>query len=362
MSRSTPVFPEMMDGRVKTLHPKGIWRHFGDVAIVNDHMDAIGRRARHGVPFDLSRGQSCIRLLRRHRAPERERSRSASSRIDIGGPSLVRAAAKNHQDVAVATSSGTIRGAFGATRFGGRHDTSSFGDSSPAMPSIIPRLTIGRSPTYMRGDSIAGEFPSSTAPGPSSKDAIAVRREPAPACRGLQPIQRYVARISFRRGNSAGRSCLTTICWTWDSALEIVRGSAGLPAVSVIKHNNPCGAATDTVRWRRLASKALGGGSTERLWFGVWDSIRPWISRLRNNFASRDCLSKRSSRQIFEAGAVGLLTTRPRWRENVRLMQVGILDEAPPTIQRRFISGGMLVQDADRMTSPQESVGNSNGV
>ena len=55
----------------------------------------------------------------------------------------------------------------------------------------------------------------------------------------------------------------------------------------------------------------------------------------------------------FEAGAVGLLTTRPRWRENVRLMQVGILDDPPPAIQRRFISGGMLVQEADRMTSPR---------
>ncbi len=53
----------------------------------------------------------------------------------------------------------------------------------------------------------------------------------------------------------------------------------------------------------------------------------------------------------FEAGAVGLLTTRPRWSENVRLMQVGILDDPPPAIQRRFISGGMLVQDADRLPS-----------
>ena len=53
----------------------------------------------------------------------------------------------------------------------------------------------------------------------------------------------------------------------------------------------------------------------------------------------------------FEAEAVGLLTSKPRWRENVRLMQVGRLDDPPPAIQRRFISGGMLVQDADRLTS-----------
>lgn len=53
----------------------------------------------------------------------------------------------------------------------------------------------------------------------------------------------------------------------------------------------------------------------------------------------------------FEAGAVGLLTTKPRWKDNVRLMQVGRLDEPARKVSRRFISGGMLVQDADRMVS-----------
>jgi phosphoribosylaminoimidazolecarboxamide formyltransferase/IMP cyclohydrolase len=53
----------------------------------------------------------------------------------------------------------------------------------------------------------------------------------------------------------------------------------------------------------------------------------------------------------FEASAVGLLTTRPRWKDNVRLMQVGRLDALGSKITRRFISGGMLVQDADRMSS-----------
>src|SRR5690606_22457716 len=53
----------------------------------------------------------------------------------------------------------------------------------------------------------------------------------------------------------------------------------------------------------------------------------------------------------FEAAAVGVLTTRPRWRENVRLMQVGRLDESASAVQRRFISGGVLVQDADRLPS-----------
>jgi phosphoribosylaminoimidazolecarboxamide formyltransferase/IMP cyclohydrolase len=53
----------------------------------------------------------------------------------------------------------------------------------------------------------------------------------------------------------------------------------------------------------------------------------------------------------FEAAAVGVLTSKPRWKENVRLMQVGRLDEPATGMQRRFISGGVLVQDADRLPS-----------
>jgi phosphoribosylaminoimidazolecarboxamide formyltransferase / IMP cyclohydrolase len=53
----------------------------------------------------------------------------------------------------------------------------------------------------------------------------------------------------------------------------------------------------------------------------------------------------------FEAAAVGMLTTKPRWHENVRLMQVGRLEAPVSGLQRRFISGGVLVQDADRLPS-----------
>ena len=44
----------------------------------------------------------------------------------------------------------------------------------------------------------------------------------------------------------------------------------------------------------------------------------------------------------FAAGAVGVLTTKPKWRANVRLMQVGLLDSAPAARQLRFVEGGML--------------------
>jgi len=133
-----------------------------------------------------------------------------------------------------------------------------------------------------------------------------------------------------------------------DSALEIVRGFAQ-PATSVIKHNNPCGAATDS-KLSRACRKALAGDP-----LSAFGSVIGFNRTVDVETAELLCEPGLFIEAIvapdFEAGAVGLLTTRPRWRENVRLMQVGRLDETPPSIQRRFVSGGMLVQDADRMTS-----------
>jgi phosphoribosylaminoimidazolecarboxamide formyltransferase/IMP cyclohydrolase len=133
-----------------------------------------------------------------------------------------------------------------------------------------------------------------------------------------------------------------------DSALEIVRAFAD-PAVSVIKHNNPCGAAGDG-KLSRACKKALDGDP-----LSAFGSVLGFNRTLDTETAELLCEPGLFIEAIvapdFEAEAVGLLTSKPRWRENVRLMQVGRLDDPPPSIQRRFISGGMLVQDADRMTS-----------
>jgi phosphoribosylaminoimidazolecarboxamide formyltransferase/IMP cyclohydrolase len=117
----------------------------------------------------------------------------------------------------------------------------------------------------------------------------------------------------------------------------------------VIKHNNPCGAATGE-KLVDACRKALAGDP-----LSAFGSVLGFNRTLDTATAELLCEPGLFIEAIvapdFQAGAVGLLTTKPRWSENVRLMQVGRLDTPPPSIQRRFISGGMLVQDADRMTS-----------
>ena len=89
-------FPEMMDGRVKTLHPKV---HGGLLAIRDNPEHAAAMQA-HGIaPIDL-----LVVNLYPFESDGRRRARistTAIENIDIGGPAMIRAAAKNHDDVAV---------------------------------------------------------------------------------------------------------------------------------------------------------------------------------------------------------------------------------------------------------------------
>src|SRR5215210_1133367 len=92
-------FPEMLDGRVKTLHP----RIHGGILAVRDNPEHARALAEHGIgPIDLV----VINLYPFERTVARDgvSYEEAVEQIDIGGPAMVRSAAKNHADVAVVVS------------------------------------------------------------------------------------------------------------------------------------------------------------------------------------------------------------------------------------------------------------------
>ena len=91
-------FPEILDGRVKTLHP----RIYGGLLAVQDNPEHVAQISAHGIesidlivsnlyPFEATVQREGVELA------------EAMENIDIGGPTLIRAAAKNYQDVAVVT-------------------------------------------------------------------------------------------------------------------------------------------------------------------------------------------------------------------------------------------------------------------
>ena len=129
-----------------------------------------------------------------------------------------------------------------------------------------------------------------------------------------------------------------------DSALAIAR-SLPVPGVAVLKHNNPCGAAT----------AATLGEATQRAWDG--DPLSAFGSVLGFNApvdaASAEFLAEpgRFVEAIvapsFTPEAFEILTTKPKWKANVRLLAVGAIEPGRGERELRQISGGMLCQTAD---------------
>ncbi|MCM2373121.1 bifunctional phosphoribosylaminoimidazolecarboxamide formyltransferase/IMP cyclohydrolase [Rhodopirellula sp. ICT_H3.1] len=334
-------FPEMLDGRVKTLHP----RIFAGILARRDREDHLETIAEHDIePFDL-----VVVNLYPFAATA---SRAGVSReecieqIDIGGPSLVRAAAKNQNDVAIATSPEQYSEII--------EQLQSIGGTTAELRKQLAAEAFDHTASYdraiadyLQGETVSGEFPQTM--------HVTLRRK-TQLRYGENPHQR-AALYSDRNDRSAnlvsarqisGKELSYNNLLDLDAALEIVRGFAN-PAASVIKHNNPCGAATATTLVEAVTSAMAGDPLSA---FGSVIGINRTVDLATAEFLCEPGLFIEAIvAPDFEASAVGLLTTRPRWKENVRLMQVGRLDSDPSKLARRFISGGMLVQDADCMSS-----------
>jgi phosphoribosylaminoimidazolecarboxamide formyltransferase/IMP cyclohydrolase len=136
-----------------------------------------------------------------------------------------------------------------------------------------------------------------------------------------------------------------------DSALAVVR-SLPAPGVAVLKHNNPCGAATaPTV-----------GEAVRRAWEG--DPLSAFGSVLGFNVpvdaAVAEFLAEpgRFVEAIvapeFTPEAFQILTTKPKWKDNVRLLAIGQIEPDRGNIEFRQISGGMLAQTADDLPDDED--------
>jgi len=135
-----------------------------------------------------------------------------------------------------------------------------------------------------------------------------------------------------------------------DSALAVVLPLAE-PAASVIKHNNPCGAATARTL-ADAAQKALGG-DPQSAFGGVLAFNRPIDAATAEILAAPGLFIEAIVAPDFEPAALQILTTKPKWKANVRLLAAGPLDAPPTAIGLRQIEGGMLVQETDTAADPE---------
>ncbi len=333
----------MLDGRLKTLHPKifgGILAKRDDA----DHMETIDEYQIDTIDLIVVNLYPFAATVSRPNVTREE----AIEQIDIGGPSLVRAAGKNHSHVAVATSPHQYSEILRALEADGGTDLKL--RQQLALEAFEHTAAYDRGiADYLADSSATREFPPTLHFSLRRKSQLRYGENPHQrAAVYADPTARTANLVSARQ--ISGKELSYNNLLDLDSALEIVRGMV-LPAASVIKHNNPCGAATGE-KLAVACSKALAGDPLSA--FGSVIGFNRTVDLATAEILCEPGLFIEAIvAPDFEAAAVGLLTTKPRWKENVRLMQVGRLDDPTAGMQRRFISGGVLVQDADCLPSVQ---------
>ncbi len=336
-------FPEMMDGRVKTLHPK----IFGGILGRRDNVSDLNSMQEEDInsfelvvvnlyPFEATVARNGV---------TRE---EAIEQIDIGGPSLIRAAAKNHRWVTVATRPEQYSAILSAIE-----------DEGTTTQTLRRKLAGEAFTLTCHYDQAIADFFRSETGGHEFPPHLTVRLERKSQLRyGENPHQKAaVYRIPRNTTASVvnarhihGKELSYNNLLDLDSALNIAR-SFTQPAVVVIKHNNPCGTAT-CAKLSLAARKALEGDPVSA--FGsVLGFNRTVDVETAEVLVEPGLFIEAIIAPDFEAGAVGILTTRPKWRDNVRLMQVGRIASLESEISIRFVAGGALVQEADNLPAFQ---------
>ncbi|HET7174282.1 MAG TPA: bifunctional phosphoribosylaminoimidazolecarboxamide formyltransferase/IMP cyclohydrolase [Nocardioidaceae bacterium] len=337
-------FPECLDGRVKTLHP-----------VVHAGLLADRRRAAHreqlaelGIePFDLvvSNLYPFAETVASGAAPD-----ECVEQIDIGGPAMVRAAAKNHATVAVVTSPAQYDGLLAALAAGGY---SLAERRRLAVEAFEHTASYDVEVAGWMGDNLGpgsddGGFPGWL--GSTWRRAEVLRYGENPH----QPAALYRDGDARPAGGLAGAEQLHGKPMSYnnyvdgDVAWRAVHDFAE-PAVAIIKHANPCGVAlaADLTAAYRLANacdpvSAFGGV------IAVNRAVSTELARLVAEVFTEVVIAP-----SYDEGALEILTGK----RNLRLLRC----RPDPAVDRsaafesRRIGGGLLVQSRDRIDAPGDA-------
>jgi phosphoribosylaminoimidazolecarboxamide formyltransferase/IMP cyclohydrolase len=341
----TPVdevtgFPEILGGRVKTLHPHV---HAGLLADQSDpaHVATIDELGI--VPFQLliANLYPFVQTVAGGATPP-----EIVEQIDIGGPAMVRASAKNHGSVAVVVDPGRYTDVLDAVRSGGF--------DLPARQRLA-LAAFRHTATYdIAVASWLGSFvaPDDEVDGSSSgfPGWIAASYERAAVLRyGENPHQRAALYVSPDRtggvaqaeqisGKEMSYNNYVDADCAWKAAYDFSE-----PCVAIIKHANPCGIATgaDVAEAHRKAHAC--------------DPVSAYGGVIATNAAVTATMAEQLAgiftevivAPSFDQAALALLTKK----KNLRLL-VAEPRPAHPMVETRSISGGTLLQSADRLDAP----------
>ncbi len=339
-------FPEMMDGRVKTLHAR---LYAGLLALRDDdeHLRAASEQQIEQV--DLV----CVNLYPFEQTVARGDASEAEviENIDIGGPTMIRAAAKNSAFAAVVVDPARLREraerAARVRRQAVAGDTQSARGQGVRVHGALRRgdLDVVRRRRRWRGASRrAGASPTrrswtcATARTPTS----APRSTRAPGSHAPAGGRRAAARQGAVVQQPA-RPQLARASW-WRSSTE--------PACAIVKHNNPCGCAVARDRAAEAYERAFAC-DPESAYGGVIAVNRPIDARLRG--AARQAVHRGAARARLRRGRAA---RRCRSRRTSRLLELGDWPAraGASELEAKPVIGGQLVQSHDVVSETREQM------
>jgi phosphoribosylaminoimidazolecarboxamide formyltransferase/IMP cyclohydrolase len=329
-------FPEMLDGRVKTLHPKV---HGGILARRDDPAHRAAMQA-HGIaPIDL-----VVVNLYPFRATVAKPGVSfedAIENIDIGGPAMVRAAAKNWQHVGVVVDPRDYAAVGDEVARGGLSDATRFALMRKAFAHtaaydgaianwLSARQPGGEAEPFPQSFHLAGERLALLRYGENPHQAAAFYRDEAPPAGSLATFRQLQGKeLSYNNIADA------------DAAWECVR-TLPAPACAIVKHANPCGvacAATPLDAYRRAfatdPTSAFGG----IIAFNVAVDA-PTLDAVAGQFVEVLVAP------AYSADALDAIARR----KNVRVLEVPLPEAAAPragAFDLKKVGGGFLLQTSD---------------
>lgn len=349
-------FPEIMDGRVKTLHPKV----HGGLLFVRDNPDHVAQANTHAIkPIDLV----CVNLYPFESTIEKDgvTHEEAIEQIDIGGPSMLRSAAKNFEHVTVLTrpaqyerliadmtaSKGSttraLRAEFAQEVFAttSRYDAAIASYLAKQGDSAFPPL-LGMA--YVKAEDLRyGE-------NPHQRAALyrTIKRESAPAAH-----EPSIARAEQLHGKELSYNNILDAAAALSLALALGRADPSRPGAVVVKHTNPCGAAIATSAFDAI-DLAIAGDPLAA-YGGILALNTPFTADAAARLDTKEVFLEVIIAPRFEAAALTAL--RARWN-NVRLLAVGDPPAdahgalpthagTPALVEYRSIPGGLLAQERD---------------
>jgi phosphoribosylaminoimidazolecarboxamide formyltransferase/IMP cyclohydrolase len=333
-------FPEMLDGRVKTLHPLV----HGGILAVRDNPQHMTTARQHGIGL--------IDLVVCNLYPfEATVAKPGSSHeeivenIDIGGPSMVRSSAKNYHDVAIVTDPAQYPAILEELR-------ANSGALTLVTRERLAAAAFARTAAYDRAISAYFARRAGSEEWPPVLDLrferkLALRYGENPHQRAAFYVEPGVKHACAGTAEQLhGKELSYNNLLDLDSAFNLAR-EFDTPAAVVIKHNNPCGAAaSDTLA---EAFRKAYEGDPLSAYGGVLGFNREVDEATAQQVTEPNRFIECVIAPSYSEAAFRLLTTRPSWKKNVRLLHTGPIERAAEarSLDFRRVDGGLLVQTRD---------------